>query len=120
MRPRRATAPSIARPVDQIQIAPRAIRVRSLIAAAQRTLAVTLAADVRADAVLAKQEAMVRAQRQVSDAMTFLVPPALVNDALVELAGNGSPGGMTILPGSVSFIAAGNHSSWNEPAGANP
>ena len=57
--------------------------------ASQRTLAVTLAADARADAVLANQEARVRAQRRLSDGLSFLVPPALVNDAIVELAGNG-------------------------------
>ncbi len=55
----------------------------------QRTLAVTLAADARADAMLADQEARVRAQRRASDRMAFLVPPALVNESIVELAGNG-------------------------------
>ena len=55
----------------------------------QRTLAVTLAADARADTVLANHEAQVQAQRRLSDRLAFLVPPALVNDAIAELAGNG-------------------------------
>jgi ABC-2 type transport system permease protein len=55
----------------------------------QRTLAVILAADARADAVLANQEARVHDQRRVSDRLSFLVPPTFVNDAIVELAGNG-------------------------------
>lgn len=55
----------------------------------QRTLAITLAADERADAVLADHESEVRAQRRLSDRMAFLVPPVLINDAIAELAGNG-------------------------------
>jgi len=55
----------------------------------QRTLAITVAADVRADAVLANHEEQVQAQRRLSDRLAFLVPPALINDALAELAGNG-------------------------------
>jgi ABC-2 type transport system permease protein len=58
-------------------------------ASSRRTLAVTLAADARADTVLAEQEARVREQRRLSDRLAFLVPPALVNDAIVELAGSG-------------------------------
>lgn len=55
----------------------------------QLALAVTLAADARADAMLANHEAQVRAQRRLSDRLAFLVPPVLINDAIVELAGNG-------------------------------
>ncbi|MFO0950278.1 MAG: ABC transporter permease subunit [Isosphaeraceae bacterium] len=55
----------------------------------RRTLEVTLAADARADAVLAEQEARVRAQRRLADRLALLAPPALVNDALAELAGAG-------------------------------
>lgn len=55
----------------------------------QHTLDVTLAADVRADAVLAEQEARVRGQRRLADRLALLVPPALIYDTLAELAGNG-------------------------------
>jgi len=55
----------------------------------RRTLEVTLAADARADEVLARQEARVREQRRLSDRLAFLAPPALVHDAVAELAGNG-------------------------------
>jgi ABC-2 type transport system permease protein len=53
------------------------------------TLAVTVAADSRADAVLASQEDRIREQRRLSDRLSLLAPPALVNDAIAELAGNG-------------------------------
>jgi hypothetical protein len=55
----------------------------------QVALAVILAADARADAMLANHEAQVRAQRRLSDRLAFLVPPVLMNDVIVELAGNG-------------------------------
>ncbi|MFO0818305.1 MAG: ABC transporter permease subunit [Pirellulales bacterium] len=55
----------------------------------RRTLAVTVAADARADILLAHHEAQVQAQRRLSDRLAFLVPPALINDALAELSGNG-------------------------------
>ncbi|SIO66584.1 ABC-2 type transport system permease protein [Singulisphaera sp. GP187] len=58
-------------------------------ARSKQTLAVTLAADARADAMLANHEAQVRAQRRLSDRLAYLVPPVLINDAIVELAGNG-------------------------------
>ena len=55
----------------------------------RRTLAVTVAADARADAMLVNHEAQVQAQRRFSDRLAFLVPPVLINDALAELSGNG-------------------------------
>ncbi len=55
----------------------------------QHTLDVTLAADRRADAVLAEQEARVRVQRRLADRLALLVPPAFIYDTLAELAGNG-------------------------------
>jgi ABC-2 type transport system permease protein len=55
----------------------------------RRTLELTLAADRRADEMLARHEAMVQAQRLLSDRLSLLAPPILVNDAIVELAGNG-------------------------------
>ena len=86
----------------------------------QRTLAVTLAADARADAVLAEQEARVREQRRLSDRLAFLVPPALVNDAIVELAGSGHTRWTTTSPGSGNFRRGGAISSSNGPSEVRP
>lgn len=55
----------------------------------RRTLAVALAADARADAVLADQEARVKQQRHLCERLAYLAPPVLFHDAVVELAGNG-------------------------------
>lgn len=55
----------------------------------RRTLELTLAADQRADDTLARHEAMVESQRLLGDRLAYLAPPVLINDALVELAGNG-------------------------------
>ncbi|WP_165250490.1 DUF3526 domain-containing protein [Paludisphaera soli] len=55
----------------------------------RRTLEVTIAADARADEVLARQEARIREQRALCDRLAFLAPPIMFHDALAELAGNG-------------------------------
>lgn len=57
--------------------------------AERRTLALTLAADRRADEVLSRHEALVQQQRRLTERLGLLSPPLLVNDALAELAGNG-------------------------------
>jgi ABC-2 type transport system permease protein len=54
-----------------------------------RALEVTLAADARADAMLADQEARVRRQRLLADRLALVLPACLVHDAVAELAGNG-------------------------------
>jgi len=55
----------------------------------RRTLARLLAADRRADEVLARHDAMVRANRSLVERASWLAPPVLLNDALAALAGNG-------------------------------
>lgn len=55
----------------------------------RQTLDVTLAADARADEVLADQERRVKEQRHLCDRLAFLAPPILFHDAVAELAGNG-------------------------------
>lgn len=54
-----------------------------------RTLEVTVAADARADAMLAEQEAKILQQRRLAERLSYLLPPCLLNDAVAELAGNG-------------------------------
>ena len=55
----------------------------------RRTLVLLLAADRRADDVLARHDAMVRANRSLVERASWLAPPVLLNDALAALAGNG-------------------------------
>jgi ABC-2 type transport system permease protein len=55
----------------------------------RQALRLTLEADRRADAVLARHEALVRDQRGLSDRLSWLAPPVRVHEALAEIAGNG-------------------------------
>lgn len=55
----------------------------------RRALALVLAADQRADAVLTRHEALVRQQRDLTSALSVFSPAMRVNDTLAELAGNG-------------------------------
>ncbi|MFO0960061.1 MAG: DUF3526 domain-containing protein [Isosphaeraceae bacterium] len=55
----------------------------------RRTLDVTVAADARADAMLADQEARILRQRRFAERLAYGLPPCLMNDAVAELAGNG-------------------------------
>lgn len=48
-----------------------------------------MAADARADSVLAEQEARIFRQRRLAERLAFLLPPSLVYDGVAELAGNG-------------------------------
>lgn len=57
--------------------------------AALRALALVREADRRADEVLARHEAVVQAQRRLTDRLGLLSPPLRLNDALAELAGTG-------------------------------
>ncbi|MDX2037610.1 MAG: DUF3526 domain-containing protein [Isosphaeraceae bacterium] len=55
----------------------------------RETLAVTIAADRRADEILAEQEEQARRRRGLAERLAFALPPALLHDALEEIAGNG-------------------------------
>lgn len=54
-----------------------------------RTLEVTIAADARADELLARQEEDVRRQRRMAERLSLLLPASLVYDTFAELAGSG-------------------------------
>lgn len=55
----------------------------------RRTLEVTVAADARADAMLAEQETRILRQRRLDERLAYLLPPCLLHDTVAELAGNG-------------------------------
>jgi ABC-2 type transport system permease protein len=57
--------------------------------ATARTLEVTVAADARADAILAEQDTRVRSQRRLAERLSLALPPCLIHDAIAELAGAG-------------------------------
>lgn len=59
------------------------------VTAERRALALVLAADQRADAVLTRHETLVRQQRELTALLSLLSPAMRVNDSLTELAGNG-------------------------------
>ncbi len=74
-----------------------------------RTLAVTVAADARADAILNDQDGLVRRQRELSDRLAYLMPACLLQDALAELAGNGQTRWDDYLSRVATFHAAFRH-----------
>ncbi len=54
-----------------------------------RTLEVTVAADARADELLARQEIVIRQQRRMAERLSMPLPSSLVYDTIAELAGSG-------------------------------
>ncbi len=55
----------------------------------RRTLDVTVAADARADTMLAEQESCILRQRALAERLGGLLPSCLMYDAIAELAGTG-------------------------------
>jgi ABC-2 type transport system permease protein len=54
-----------------------------------RTLEVTVAADARADELLARQETEIHRQRRMAERLSTLLPASLAYDTFAELAGSG-------------------------------
>jgi ABC-2 type transport system permease protein len=75
----------------------------------RRTLEVTVAADARADTILADQESQILRQRRLAEQFAFLLPPCLLYDAVAELAGNGHTRWDDYLERVAAF-----HARWRE------
>jgi ABC-2 type transport system permease protein len=75
----------------------------------RRTVDVTVAADARADAMLAEQESLILRQRRLAERLAYLLPPCLVHDVVAELAGNGHTRWDDYLERVATF-----HARWRE------